>query len=286
MGPDGPASLPGLWLVMGRKLVPPGSFGGPWRAGPFGAPGNSNGWLPLPARPPAWPPTAPGVAGGQSHCRRPAGQSLQRLLGAMDGSGPGGWKGPRQADEPIAVLLRHAAPGPRCRLAPLLRAAGYVPVIHFRGQRSPGGPGSGGQGWLLLVAQAAPSSVGQPWGEVGLANAGTRMPPNNSARTRGSRPCRLPGPGPQFQDQLLPAAEPLAGRGGGGFCPTAASPGQVELPGCWSPRRQGARPWQDRQAAHGRGFGGSGAPRAVLEEGELLDQNCREGPARRLAIWV
>jgi len=128
MGPDGPASLPGCWLVQERDCAR-GLRAMAWRAAL--APGNQWGmeWLPSasPYRPP-WPTKRRLVLLAGQRLPEALG-NLQRLLGAMEVARPGAagraMAGLNAADRGCSA--RHRPPGPAMpNLHRMLRAAGFT----------------------------------------------------------------------------------------------------------------------------------------------------------------
>jgi len=213
-----------------------------------------------------WQPTASCVAGGSRLGGRPWGTCAPAW--AMGGSGQAAGRGQARVETSDRGCSATLAPGPAiAELAPLLRAAGYVPVCTGAAEPSDWQRRQGVAGWW----PAAPSSVGQLRGG-GLAMAGHRHP--NNSRTRRFRPCRCQSPGP-FQTSFDQPPERFAGRRCGSYLPPhTASPGQgvaglLVDPAARTPlgrigRRRMGRGWRQERLAR------------VLER-ELLDSEPARG---------
>jgi len=193
--------------------------------------------------------------------------NLQRLLGALEWLGPDGQERPGSLNEPIAVLCATGTRPSDAELAPLLRAAGYVPSDPPEGS---GAQAAWQRGRVLLLVASGTFERWASWGEVGLAMAGTAT---EQLVGLGIPALSLPGPGPQFKRSFASRQSRLLG-GAVRVCPTPkalarelarllAEPGTRATLGRVGRRRMGEA-------------GGSERLAAVLER-ELLDQNLPRG---------
>jgi len=272
MGPDGPASL----RFCGCQGRTDGRGFGAMACGPLHAGNSNDGWLPLPSRT-ARPgqPTAPGVCWRAVALRRP-----WATCSASWGHGvarAGGLEGPRQAERADRGALRHRLQAQRAELAPLLRAAGYVP------SDPPEGSGAGGlakRGRVLLLVASGAFERWASWGEVG---AGMCRTATEHSYGLGVPALSLQARGAQFKTSFASRQEPLAGRGGAGLPHnrTALAKELARLAGP-NPRRPG-RLARIGQAAHGKGLAAVSASPPCWK-GSCWNPNPARGAGRRLAM--